>query len=914
MNEKYVPAEVETAAQLHWELSGASSVTEDPARPKFYACSMLPYPSGKLHMGHVRNYTIGDMMGRQLRMKGMNVLMPMGWDAFGLPAENAAMANNVPPEQWTRANIADMKSQMKPLGLAFDWSRELATCDPSYYKWNQWFFLQMLDKGIAYKKTQIVNWDPVDQTVLANEQVVDGRGWRSGATVEKREIPGYYLAITRYADELLAGVNDPTYPDYLAGWPERVRLMQEHWIGKSEGVRFAFRHNITGADGEPIQGGLMHVFTTRADTLMGVTFCAVAPEHPLATHAALANPELAAFIARCKQGGTTEAELALKEKEGLPTGLSVLHPLTDEPVPLWVGNYVLMGYGDGAVMGVPAHDERDFAFARKYGIPMLQVVHVDGEPYDYARWQDWYADKQRGVTINSGNFSGLHCAPAVEAIAQALKDLGLGDRQTTWRLRDWGISRQRYWGTPIPIIHCDGSEGRPGCGSVPVPEKDLPVILPPDLVPDGSGNPLNKCAGFLNVSCPQCGQPARRETDTMDTFVDSAWYTMRYCCPGSDDAMVDERIDYWMPMDQYIGGIEHAVLHLLYARFWTKAMRDLGLVRFGEPFTRLFTQGMLLNESFYRDEADGKKRWFYPSEVEVLYDERGQPTGATARADGLPVMLGGIEKMSKSKNNVVEPKDIIAKFGADTARVFTMFAGPPDQSAAWSDSGAEGSFRFLRRLWAAGLRAQGVLSGLDGSVPAITGASAAATTLRREMHLLLRQVSHDFERLQYNTVISGAMKMLNAIDDAKLDARLDAAPNATPAPALDAAPSATPGATPADAALLHEAFSLLLRTLYPAAPHITHALWHEMGFAARHGDIINAPWPEVDEAALLQDRIELVLQVAGKTRGSIHVPADAERGAIEAAALASPEFARFSDGKAVRKVIVVPGRLVNVVV
>ena len=881
MNDKYVPAEVESAAQLHWQHSGANTVSEDTSRPKFYACSMLPYPSGKLHMGHVRNYTINDMMARYLRMKGYNVLMPMGWDAFGLPAENAAMANNVPPAAWTRANIADMKAQMQPLGLAFDWSRELATCDTSYYKWNQWFFLKMLEKGIAYKKTQVVNWDPVDQTVLANEQVVDGRGWRSGAVVEKREIPGYYLAITQYADELLSGVNDHTVPHYLEGWPERVRLMQEHWIGKSEGVRFAFPHHITDSDGRLVQGGRLHVFTTRVDTLMGVTFCAVAPEHPLAALVAATHPKVAAFIEECRKGGTTEAELALKDKAGMPLGLNVTHPLTGQDVPVWVGNYVLMGYGDGAVMGVPAHDERDFAFAKKYGITMLQVMHIDGEHFSYDHWQDWYADKTRGVSINSDLYSGFNHKRAVDVIAAALAEKGLGEKKTTWRLRDWGISRQRYWGTPIPIIHCDG------CGSVPVPEQDLPVVLPEDLVPDGSGNPLNKCASFLNVACPQCGKPAKRETDTMDTFVDSAWYYMRYTCPGSDDAMVDARNDYWMPMDQYIGGIEHAVLHLLYARFWTKAMRDLGLVKFSEPFTKLFTQGMLLNESFYREEEGGKKRWFYPAEVEVQYDERGAPVSATARADGLPVALGGIEKMSKSKNNVVEPKDIIAKFGADTARVFTMFAGPPDQSAAWSDSGAEGSFRFLRRLWNSAVKLAPKLSGASTS---FAGASPAAATLRREMHLLLRQISSDFDRLQYNTVISGAMKMLNAIEDAKLS---------------DA---------PADAAALKEAFSLLLRALYPAAPHIAHALWAELGYAAGHGDIVSAPWPEVDEGALVQDEIELMLQVAGKLRGSIRVPAGADRTAIEAAALASPDFLRFAEGKSAKKVVIVPGRLVNVVV
>ena len=883
MNDKYMPAEVEAAAQAHWEASGAARVTEDPSRPKFYACSMLPYPSGKLHMGHVRNYTINDMMARWLRMKGHNVLMPMGWDAFGLPAENAAIANNVPPAQWTRANIADMKAQMRPLGLAIDWSREISTCDPSYYKWNQWFFLKLLEKGIAYRKTQVVNWDPIDQTVLANEQVVDGRGWRSGAVVEKREIPGYYLAITQYADELLAGVTDPAHADYLAGWPERVRLMQEHWIGKSAGVRFAFTHDIRDTSGALIQDGRMHVFTTRADTIMGVTFCAVAPEHPLARHAAGAKPELAAFIEACLQGGTSEAELATRDKEGQPTGLTVTHPLTGAELPVWVGNYVLMGYGDGAVMGVPAHDERDFAFALKYGLPIQPVVHVDGERFDTTRWQDWYADKQRGTTVNSGDFDGLAFGAAVDAVAQALAAKGLGEKQTTWRLRDWGISRQRYWGTPIPIIHC------PACGDVPVPEQDLPVVLPEDLVPDGSGNPLNKCESFLNVACPRCAQPARRETDTMDTFVDSAWYYMRYTCPDSDQAMVDERNAYWMPMDQYIGGIEHAVLHLLYARFWTKAMRDLGLVTFGEPFTKLFTQGMLSMECFYREDAAGKRQWFYPGEVDIRFDDKGAPCGATAKADGLPVMLGGIEKMSKSKNNVVEPKDIIARFGADTARLFVMFAGPPDQSAAWSDSGAEGAFRFLKRVWAAAHRQADLLKAPDEG-QGFHDISDAARNLRRSLHELLRQVTLDYERLQYNTVVSGAMKMFNAIEDAAL------------------------GDSAADLRVRREAYGLLLRTLYPAAPHIAHALWQALGFAQRQGDLVLAPWPEVDGAALVRSEIELVLQVAGKLRGAIVVPAHADKAAIEAAALAHPDAQRFMDGKPVRKIVVVPGRLVNIVV
>src|SRR5437763_6204918 len=623
MEEKYIPGEVERSAQAHWTARDAYRVTEDARKKKFYACSMLPYPSGKLHMGHVRNYTINDMLTRYLRMNGHNVLMPMGWDAFGLPAENAALKNGVPPAKWTYENIAYMKGQMQAMGLAIDWSREIATCDPTYYKWNQWLFLKMLEKGIAYRKTQVVNWDPVDQTVLANEQVIDGKGWRTGAVVEKREIPGYYLKITDYAQELLDHVQHK-----LPGWPERVKLMQENWIGRSEGVRFAFTHDIQGEDGKLIGDGRMYVFTTRADTIMGVTFCAVAPEHPLAQHAARTNPKLAAFIEECKKGGTTEAELALRDKEGLPTGLKVTHPLTHEPVEVWVGNYVLMGYGDGAVMGVPGHDERDFAFALKYDLPIVQVVHVDGKEYDYHHWQDWYGDKENGVTINSDIFSGFQYEEAVKAVAHALQQKGLGEKKTTWRLRDWGVSRQRYWGTPIPIIHCDVH------GAVPVPEQDLPVVLPQDCVPDGSGNPLNKREDFLACSCPVCGKPARRETDTMDTFVGSSWYFMRYCDPKNDEKMVASGTKYWMPMDQYIGGIEHAILHLLYARFWTKVMRDLGLVGFDEPFLRLMTQGMLLNHSYFRRSDKGGIDYFPPEAVEPLHDAEGRIIGGALKSDG----------------------------------------------------------------------------------------------------------------------------------------------------------------------------------------------------------------------------------------------------------------------------------------
>ena len=880
MNDKYDAAAVERAAQGQWQAADAYRVREDDSARKFYACSMLPYPSGKLHMGHVRNYTINDMLARQLRMRGWRVLMPMGWDAFGLPAENAAMKNRVPPAQWTYANIAHMKTQMQAMGLAIDWSREVATCSPEYYRWNQWLFLKMLEKGIAERRTQVVNWDPVDQTVLANEQVIDGRGWRSGAVVEKREIPGYYLKITDYADELLRAVADPDDPEFLAGWPERVRLMQENWIGRSDGVRFAFPHRIADAQGRLIQDGRLYVFTTRADTIMGVTFCAVAPEHPLAAHAAATNPELAAFIARCQLGGTTEAELALKDKEGMPTGLSVEHPLSGEQVPVWVGNYVLMSYGDGAVMGVPAHDERDFAFATKYGLPIRQVVAVDGETFSTAAWADWYADKQRGRCVHSGiELDGLGHRDAVARVAAQLAARGLGEARTTWRLRDWGISRQRYWGTPIPIIHC------PHCGVVPVPESDLPVLLPEDLIPDGSGNPLARCAAFVDVVCPSCGSPAKRETDTMDTFVDSSWYFMRYTCADNDAAMVDARTDYWMPMDQYIGGIEHAILHLLYARFWTKVMRDLGLVRASEPFKRLLTQGMVLNHIYSRRTAAGGIEYFWPHEVENVVDAQGQIVGARLKADGSAVDYGGVGTMSKSKNNGVDPQDLIERYGADTARLFTMFAAPPEATLEWNDAAVEGAHRFLRRVWD-GAVAQG--PNVPPAAAPWSELSDAARRARREVHLLLRQISYDYERMQYNTVVSGCMKLLNQLEQLGDD---DGARR-----------------------VAREGWGILLRALYPATPHITHVLWQRLEFTAELGDLLDAPWPQVDDDALELDEMELVLQVNGKLRGALRVPAHASREAIEAAARSSDAVARFSDGRPPKKVIVVPGRLVNVVV
>jgi leucyl-tRNA synthetase len=925
MHSTYQATAIEKAVQQVWNDGDVYRATEnDPRFPKgkFYACSMLPYPSGKLHMGHVRNYTINDMMYRHLRMNGYNVLMPMGWDAFGLPAENAAMKNKVAPAAWTYSNIAYMKQQMQAMGLAVDWHREVATCSPEYYKWNQWLFLKMLEKGIAYRKTGTVNWDPVDQTVLANEQVIDGRGWRSGAVIEKREIPMYYLGITQYAEELLNAVDDS-----LPGWPDRVRTMQSNWIGKSVGVRFAFPHQVKDSQGQLIQDGKLYVFTTRADTIMGVTFVAVAPEHPLATFAAQSNPAVATFIAEAKAGSVMEADMATMEKKGIDTGLQVQHPLTGESINVWVGNYVLMSYGDGAVMGVPAHDERDLEFANKYKLPVKQVIDVAGQAYDTTAWQDWYGDKSNGRCIESGAYNGLTFSEAIEAIATDLKAKGLGDKKVQWRLRDWGISRQRYWGTPVPLIHCDD------CGVVPVPYKDLPVVLPEDLIPDGSGNPLNKASAFLNCACPKCAKPARRETDTMDTFIDSSWYFMRYCSPDNKDFMVDSRADYWMPMDQYIGGIEHAILHLLYARFWTKVMRDIagefppaattqtapvgsnqpdkqtnsqqnaqptaqrGLVQYDEPFTKLLCQGMVLNHIYSRKGgADGKGgiEYFWPHDVENILGETGQITGARLKSDGQPVDYGGVGTMSKSKSNGVDPQSLIDQYGADTARLFVMFASPPEQTLEWSDAGVEGGHRFLKRVWALGVKladAKITASAVDFSSHTL---NETQQNLRREVHNILRQADYDFKRIQYNTVVSAGMKMLNAIEAANTARGDDSSAQWQ--------------------ASLGETFSVLLRMLYPVVPHLTYQLWVDLGYQTNMGDLLNAAWPQVDEAALKQDVLELILQVNGKVRGAIKVAADAEQNIIEAAALASEAFIRFSEGKPARKVIVVKGRLVNIVV
>jgi leucyl-tRNA synthetase len=885
MEERYSPQVVEGTARAYWLEHRSFAAVEDRAREKYYCLSMFPYPSGRLHMGHVRNYTIGDVLSRYMRMQGCNVLQPMGWDAFGLPAENAAMQNGVPPAKWTRDNIDYMRGQLKSLGFAIDWDRELATCDPSYYKWNQWLFLRMLERGIAYKTTGVVNWDPIDQTVLANEQVIDGRGWRTGALVEKREIPMYYLGITRYAQELLEAL------DRLPGWPERVKTMQANWIGRSEGVRFGFPYEIDG------ERHLLNVFTTRVDTIMGVTFCAVAAEHPLAVRAARQDAQLAAFVEECRRGSAMEAELAQIEKRGMPTGFTVTHPISGAEIPVWVGNYVLSGYGEGAVMGVPGHDERDFAFALKYGLPIVQVIEHELErearehtspddarralyAYDTTAWKDWYADKAQGRCIHSGKYDGLAYADAVDAIAADLEAAGLGGKQVQWRLRDWGISRQRYWGCPIPIIHC------PTCGDVPVPEADLPVVLPEDLVPDGSGNPLAKNPAFHECACPVCAGPARRETDTMDTFVDSSWYFLRYASAGNDSAMVDERASYWMPVDQYIGGIEHAILHLLYSRFWTRVMRDLGLIDLSEPFANLLTQGMVLNEIFFRKPESGRITYYNPADVEVVTDDKGARTGAFLRADGAPVESGGIGTMSKSKNNGVDPQALVEQFGADTARLFTMFAAPPEQTLEWSDEGVLGAFRFLKRLWrqvyeyvAEGPRP--IASDLPG------GLSEAQRDLRRQAHETLAKVTDDIGRRRvFNTAIAAVMELMNSIG--RFEDR-----------------------SPAGRAVVGECLDLAVLMLSPFVPHVCHVLWTELGHS---GAIIDAPWPSPDPQALVKDSIEIVVQVNGKLRGRITVPADADEDAVRNAALTDAAVARWIEGRTIRKVIVVRGKLVNVVV
>ncbi|WP_225721501.1 leucine--tRNA ligase [Candidatus Vallotiella sp. (ex Adelges kitamiensis)] len=861
MQDKYVPDNVESTAQQAWMDGDVYRSSEYTSKEKFYCVSMLPYPSGKLHMGHVRNYTINDVMYRYKRMHGYNVLMPMGWDAFGMPAENAAIANGVPPAKWTYENIAYMKKQMQAIGLAIDWSREITTCKPEYYRWNQWLFLKMLEKGIAYKKSGTVNWDPVEQTVLANEQVINGRGWRSGAVVQKRNIPMYYLRITEYAEPLLQDLD-------ALGWPESVKIMQRNWIGKSHGVNFGFPYEIDG------KKQLLRVFTTRIDTIMDVTFVAIAAEHPLATKLAKNLCTLRAFINKCRYGGVAESDISTIERKGVPTGFCVTHPLTGADIEVWISNYVLMNYSEGAVMGVPVHDERDFSFATKYRLPINRISTERGKVPNSS--QDYRSEGCASTCVNSGKYDGMDYNQAVEAITTDLSVRGLITKQVEYRLRDWGISRQRYWGTPIPMIYCSC------CGDVPVPEQDLPVLLPEDLVPDGNGNPLAKSDTFTRCTCPRCGAEARRETDTMDTFVDSAWYFSRYTCSDAL-SMVDSRTDYWMPMDQYIGGIEHAILHLLYARFWARVMRSLKLINFWEPATNLVTQGMVLDQTYYREDSTGKKTWFNSSGVQLSHDEKGRPVSAVLYTDGQPVEIGGLEKMSKSKNNGVDPQYLIDLHGADCVRLFIVFAASPEQSLEWSSTGLEGACRFLRRLWTFGYMHYAIFL----TQPALDSITLknASKVLRREIYSMLKQANFDYQRLQYNTVVSAAMKMLNALELAK---------NVC-------------------AAVLYEGYGILLRVLYPVIPHITFILWRELGYVTQFGTLLDAEWPEVNEQALEKSEIELVLQINGKSRGTLKVASDTSHNAIEQMTLAHETLNKFSKGKTPKKVVIVPGRLVNVV-
>ena len=861
MQETYDPQAVEAAAQAYWNRTRAFEVKEDPGKPKYYCLSMLPYPSGALHMGHVRNYTIGDVFSRYQRMQGYNVLQPMGWDAFGLPAENAAIKNNTAPAKWTYANIDHMRSQLKSLGYAYDWSREVTTCKPEYYRWEQLMFVRLFKQGLVYRRNAVVNWDPVDQTVLANEQVVDGRGWRSGAVVEKREIPQWFFRITAYAEELLREL------DSLDGWPDAVKTMQRNWIGRSEGLEIRF--DVAGGH-PPIE-----VYTTRPDTLMGVTFVSVAAEHPLATLAAQSNPAVAAFVASCRSGGVAEAELETMEKRGIDTGLRAIHPLSGAEVPIWIANFVLMGYGTGAVMAVPGHDQRDWEFASKYGLPIRQVIApASAAAVDLA--QAAFVDK--GVCVNSGPLlDGKDYAAAFDALAAKFEAEGRGRRKVNYRLRDWGISRQRYWGCPIPVIYrADGT-------AVPVPEDQLPVLLPEDVRFEGVKSPIKSDPKWRQCVDPETGAPAERETDTFDTFVESSWYYARYCSPGAD-GILDERANYWLPVDQYIGGIEHAVMHLLYFRFWHKLMRDAGLVRSDEPATNLLCQGMVVAETYYRDDADGGKTWINPADVDVVVDARGKITGATLKADGAPVAIGAIEKMSKSKNNGVDPQLMVQQYGADTVRLFSMFAAPPDQSLEWSEAGVEGMARFLRRLWTQVHRHVS-----RGPAPALDPAALdpAQRAMRRQLHETIAKVGDDIGRRRtFNTAIAAVMELMNAL--AKFD-----------------------DASPQGRAVLQEAWEAIVLLLDPITPHICHALRQALGHAETL--LEDLPYPKPDPAALVKDTLRLAVQVNGKLRGEIDAPVGADRAAVEALAMADAGVQRFIAGATPKKVIVVPGKIVNIV-
>ena len=879
LTSQYQPQVIEPAQQQKWEQQNRYQVNNAASdKPSRYLLSMFPYPSGKLHMGHVRNYTISDVLSRYYRLKGYEVLQPMGWDAFGMPAENAAIANAVAPATWTFSNIDNMRAQLKSLGLSIDWSREFATCTPEYYKWEQWLFVQLFKKGLVYKKLSTVNWDPVDNTVLANEQVVDGRGWRSGALIEKREIPMYYFNITAYADELL---NDL---DKLEGhWPQQVITMQRNWIGRSEGMEIHFPYTLNGEE------KTLDVFTTRPDTLMGVTYVSVAAEHPLAKHAAATNPALQSFIEACKKGSVAEADLAKAEKMGMDTGLTVIHPLTGEQVPVWVANYVLMSYGSGAVMAVPAHDERDFEFANKYQLPIKQVIDLDephkqGQPFDATTWQDWYGDKQNGVAINSGELDGLNFKQAFDKILTQLEPRGLGKKTINYRLRDWGVSRQRYWGCPIPVINCAG------CGTVPVPESQLPVVLPLDVVPDGRGNPLNNLASFTDVNCPCCGKPAKRETDTFDTFVESSWYYARFASPNYTDGMINKvAADKWLPVDQYVGGVEHAVLHLLYARFFHKLMRDEGLVQGDEPFANLLTQGMVLAGTYLRENADGSKSYYFPEEVDIRYNDKGQPIEATLKADGQPVKIGKIEKMSKSKNNGVDPQATIDQYGADTVRLYTMFTAPVDQTLEWIDDGLKGPYNFLKKVWRytiehAETLAQQSLTAATLSVSDAQSLSKAAKSLRRKTHDTIGKLDDAFgKNLALNTPVSFLMELSNELTAFEI-------------------------ASDSDLAVANEALITLLTLLTMYAPHMAEVLLEELGI-----DVMTLTYPAVDTSALVQDTITMVVQVNGKIRGQMDVAPNSDSDWLKAEAKQLDSVAKFITGDIVKE-IVVPNKLVNIVV
>ncbi len=869
IDSEYQASAIEPQVQQDWESQKAFKVADTVEGPRRYILSMFPYPSGKLHMGHVRNYTIGDVISRFHRLKGETVLQPMGWDAFGLPAENAAIAHQVAPAKWTFENIDYMRNQLKKLGLSIDWDREFATCTPEYYRWEQWLFVQLYKKGLIYRKLSTVNWDPVDQTVLANEQVENGRGWRSGALVEKRDIPMYYFRITDYAQELLDDLD--TLKD---GWPQQVLTMQRNWIGRSQGMEITF----PSANPDIYADGLT-VFTTRADTLMGVTYVAVAAEHPMALKAAETNPELQAFIEECRMGSVAEADLATAEKKGMATGLSVKHPVTGEEVPVWIANYVLMSYGSGAVMAVPSHDERDFEFANKYGLTIKQVIDAKGADdadFNSTQWQEWYGSKE-GKLVNSGEFDGLDFQGAFDAFLAKLEPQGLANVKVQFRLRDWGVSRQRYWGCPIPMINCNT------CGQVPVPEDQLPVVLPTDVVPDGSGNPLNKMPEFYETKCPCCGGDARRETDTLDTFVESSWYYARYASPDFTDGMVKpEAGQTWLPVNQYIGGVEHAILHLLYARFFHKLMRDEGVVQGNEPFTNLLTQGMVLADTYYREAESGKKTWFNPADIELEKDEKGRILSAKYKGDGQEVTVGGQEKMSKSKNNGIDPQAIIDQYGADTARVFMMFAAPPDQSLEWSDAGVEGANRFLKRVWrlATGFLEQGN----NASNIEKAALSTAAQDLRRKTHETIQKVGDDIERRHaFNTAIAAMMELLNANN--KFEAKDDN-----------------------DVAVARESITTLLTLLAPFAPHLSQTLLAQFGI-----ELTSAQFPSVDESALTRNTQTIVVQVNGKLRGKLEVSVDASKDDILAQAKALPEVQQFLTGPT-KKEIVVPNKLVNLVV